>query len=99
MNRRPKIKTVYRYFYVNHHYKGERCFRVKFNIDDIEDIAVQVIQVCVSQGEVKRGRANTFGIYKVSWSSITSNYAYANMTKCSKKLYTKLFKQVLKRLQ
>lgn len=75
--------------------KGERYFKMdnEINFPDNE----KVIQVCVSPGSAKKGRANCIGVYVIRRLTLLSNYAFsAQLNKCSKKEYTAALNKVLK---
>lgn len=73
-------------------YLGERYF--KFNND-----SEKVVQVCITCGDVKKGKSNTFGVYLISKMTLFSNYmAPQYVEPVSKKEYEKQFKKVVKYL-
>lgn len=56
----------------------------------------EVIQVCLTQGEPRRGRSNNFGIYQISQLTFFSNYmAMGYAVPCKEHLYREAFKRVL----
>ncbi len=74
--------------------KGERYFKMdnEINFPDKE----KVIQVCLSPGTAKKGRANCIGVYVIRRLTLLSNYAFsAQLTKCTKGDYDKALKKVL----
>lgn len=85
-------KTTDKYFKINptrHEYLGERYFR--FDPD-----SEKVVQVCLTVGEVKKGKSNTFGIYLIGRMTFFSNYYAMNYAiECTKKEYDKHFNKVL----
>jgi len=85
--------TYYKYFNPDH--KGERYFKMNETIDFPNDEVV--IQVCVSPGKAKVGRANCIGVYIIKRLTLLSNYAFSNdLQKCSEKEYDAALKKVLK---
>jgi hypothetical protein len=75
--------------------KGERYFRLnnEVNFPDNE----MIIQVCVSPGTAKKGRANCIGVYVIRRITLLANYAFsAQLKRCTKREYTTALKKVLK---
>lgn len=74
-------------------YKGDRFFkRQKIDPD-------MIIQVCVTQGEPKRGKGHQFGIYLIGTTTFFANYlgpGYAEP--CTKEEYSKAFWEVYQNL-
>lgn len=72
---------------------GDRYFKVDHR-------SYESIQVCLSAGEVKKGRGHTFGIYLISRLTVLSNYiAIGYAVPCKKSEYERAFKKVLKYLK
>ncbi len=72
---------------------GERYFRLSWATD-------KVVQVCITTGDVKKGKSNTFGIYLICKLTLFSNYmAQGYVEKCDKKEFDKKFDQVVKYLK
>lgn len=70
-------------------YLGLRFFQWKPNQGE-------VIQVCVTNGEPKRGKSGNFGIYHISQMTFFSNYmtmGYA--VPCKESMYREAFKRVV----
>lgn len=64
-------------------YLGERYFKFNHN-------AEKVVQVCITCGDVKKGKSNTFGVYVIHKMTLFSNYLAQNYIEpCSKKEYKK----------
>lgn len=86
------MSQVIQYFKVReqrHEYLGERYF--KLNMYD-----EKVVQVCLTVGDIKKGKSNTFGVYLISKLTLVSNYMAQNYIEpCSKKEYEKQFKKVV----
>jgi hypothetical protein len=71
---------------------GERYFK-------LDATSEAVVQVCVTAGETKKGRGNTFGIYKISRMTFLANYyAYKYAIPCTKAEYQTNFDRVLEGL-
>jgi hypothetical protein len=82
-----KVKKKYR------DYKGRRLF--KFN-----PVKEKVLQICISFGERKTGRANLVGIYTISRVTFLSNYRAIEYTeKCTKREFDNAFKRILEKLK
>ncbi|RLD57082.1 MAG: hypothetical protein DRI97_06150 [Bacteroidetes bacterium] len=60
----------YKYYRVKKKYLGYRGERY-FQFDPDNDYA---IQICIHQGRVKKGRAHTYGIYRISRNTFLANY-------------------------
>ncbi len=74
-------------------YLGERYFRYN-------DASETVVQVCVTQGEQKKGRSNTFGVHVIAKMTLFANYMAMNYTiPCTKAEYEKKFNKVVKMLR
>lgn len=70
-------------------YKGERLFAFDFNSD-------RCFQVCVTQGEEKKGRSNTPGIYFINRLTFLGNYlAVGYVVPTTKAEYKKKFDEVM----
>lgn len=81
------------YKYLGH--KGERYFKMNETIAFPNDEVV--IQVCVSPGKAKVGRANCIGVYMIKRITLLSNYAFSNdLKECSKTEYDAALEKVLK---
>lgn len=86
-----KMKKTLKYFYFLSEYKGERYFAIVY----LDDYPVYALQVCLTAGECKRGRAHNFGIMRMSYVSVLSNYAFSDDFKPSTKLkWDKALKKV-----
>lgn len=80
-------KTRFEYFKIikeRQDYLGVRFFRVQYG-------AEYVTQICVDCGDVKKGKANTFGVYLITSNTFFSNYAGRYVEPCSKKEYDNQF--------
>ncbi len=74
-------------------YLGLRYF--KFN-----NISDNTVQVCVTTGDVKKGKSNTFGVYLIAkMTFLTNYYMQPYVEKCSKREYEKAFKKVIELLK
>lgn len=74
-------------------YKGDRYFR--YNID-----TQKVVQVCMTCGEVKKGKSNTYGIYLIHRITFFSNYlSYRYVEECSKGEFETKFNEVVNYLK
>lgn len=88
-------KTVQYYYFVSQH-RGERYFAIIF----LDGFPMYGIQVCLNPGTMKRGRAHNFGINRMSYVSIMSNYAFDSDFKlCTKKKYDTAFSKVVDSLK
>jgi len=75
-----------------HEYIGERYFRVNMDVD-------KIVQVCITNGDIKKGKSNTFGVYLIHKLTFFSNYAAMNyVEEITQKEYYKQFKKVFKAL-
>lgn len=75
--------------------KGLRYFKLDNGIDFPD--SEMVIQVCVSPGKAKKGRANCIGIYVIRRLTLLGNYAFsAQLKPTTKREYSAAFKKVLK---
>lgn len=82
-----KIQAKYR------QYKGERYFRFEINSD-------HVIQVCVSEGEIKKGKGHSMGVVIIHANTLLSNYmAPGYLETCSKNKYERAFNKTVKLLK
>lgn len=73
-------------------YLGERYFKFNFNSE-------KVVQVCLTVGDVKKGKSNTFGVYLVHKMTLFSNYLAPNYIEpCTRKEYERQFKKVVQLL-
>jgi len=71
-------------------YLGVRFFKVNYNSDT-------VVQVCINNGEPKKGKGNHIGVYLISRESLFANYvAYARVVSCERDEYVSAFKTVIK---
>lgn len=71
-------------------YKGVRFFRL-----DVQ--SMDVCQVCLSAGEIRRGRSNNVGITMICRLNFFANYlAMAYAIPCGKKEFDQAFKLCLK---
>ena len=69
-------------------YLGERYFR--FN-----NHSEKVVQICLTCGDIKKGKSNNFGIYLISKLTLFSNYMAMNyLEPCTKKQFDKQFEKV-----
>ena len=76
-----------------HQYLGDRYFRFNHN-------AEKAVQICVTAGDVKKGKSHTFGIYLIHKITLFSNYLTCGyLEPCSKKEYEAQFKKVVKLLK
>lgn len=74
-------------------YLGKRYFR--FNFAD-----EKTIQVCISCGDVKKGKSNTFGVYLITKMTFLSNYfATGYILPCAKEEYEEYFDNTVKMLK
>jgi len=74
-------------------YLGERYFKFNFNTE-------KAVQVCITCGDVKKGKSNTFGVYLICKMTLFSNYlAPSYIEPCTKKEFNKQFDRVVKMLQ
>jgi hypothetical protein len=82
-------------YYKYEGFKGKRFFKMKETIDFPNNEVV--IQVCLSPGTAKKGRANCIGVYIIRRLTLLGNYAFSNdLKKCSKKEYETALQKVLK---
>lgn len=73
-------------------YLGERYFKFSYNDD-------KTIQVCLSVGDVKKGKSNTFGVYLISKMTFLSNYFVTGyILPITQDEYEEQFKKVVKML-
>lgn len=70
-----------RYYYFTNKYRGERYFAILY----LDGFPIYAIQVCLNPGETKRGRSNNFGICRMSYVSVSSNYGFSSDFKFSTK--------------
>ncbi len=76
-----------------HDYLGNRYFRLDFNSD-------VTLQICLSTGDIKRGKSNTFGMYLISRLTLFTNYLAPNYCEpCTKKEFDKQFELTIKLLK
>lgn len=74
-------------------YLGERFFRFNHSSE-------KVVQVCLTCGDVKKGKSNTFGIYLIHKMTLFSNYLAPNYIEpCTKKQFDNQFDKVVKMLK
>lgn len=89
-------KILYQYFKVKkerQHYLGIRYFRVDFN-------AESTLQLCISSGDMKKGKANNFGMYLISKMTFYTNYAACQYVEhCKKSEFEKHRKMIVKILE
>ena len=89
-------RIQYQYFKTKkerYDYLGNRYFRVDFNSDT-------TLQICLSSGDVKKGKANNFGVYLISKLTLFTNYLAQNYCEpCTKKEFEKKFNLVVKMLK
>lgn len=74
-------------------FKGERYFR--FN-----PLTNSVVQICINQGEDKKGRAHVFGVYTIHRLTFLSNYF--NMGYCEqipRAEFNNQFKKIVNQLK
>lgn len=75
-----------------HEYLGERYFKIDWNSD-------KVVQVCLTTGDIKKGKSNTFGVYLISKQTFVANYlAIGYAVPCAKEEYELMRKKVVKYL-
>lgn len=85
------MKKTMKYFYFTSSYRGERYFGIVY----LDGFPIYAIQVCLNPGEHKRGRAHNFGISRMSYVSVSSNYAFDSEFKmCTKKRFDTAMKKV-----
>jgi len=73
-------------------YLGERYFKFSFSDD-------KTVQVCLSVGDVKKGKSNTFGVYLISKMTFLSNYFVTGyILPITQKEYEDQFQKVVKLL-
>lgn len=86
------MKAANKYYKVTaarHEYLGERYFRYN-------DLSETVTQVCLTCGDIKRGKSNTYGIYVIHKMTLFSNYlAPGYLEQISKREFDKQFKKVV----
>lgn len=74
-------------------YLGNRYFRVDYN-------ASVCLQICLSSGDVKKGKANNFGVYLIGKLTFFTNYAAQSYVEpCTKKEFEKKFNLMIKMLK
>jgi len=74
-------------------YLGRRYFRLNY-----EDS--KTVEVCISCGDTKKGKSNTFGIYLITKLTFLSNYfATGYILPCSKKEFDEQFDSTVKMLK
>ncbi len=92
---RKKLIT-YHYFKTKperYEYLGNRYFRVCYDHDS-------VLQVCLSSGDVKKGKANNFGTYLIAKMTFFSNYlAQSYVEPCTQRQFEKQFNLMIKMLK
>jgi hypothetical protein len=85
-----------RYYKYDGH-KGLRFFKLQGSLEFPE--SEKCIQVCVSSGEVKKGRMACIGIYITRKTTMQNNYQFMSaMQECTKKEFEAAKKKVLKLL-
>lgn len=85
-----------RYYKYDGH-KGLRFFKLQGSLEFPE--SEKCIQVCVSSGEVKKGRMACIGISIMRKTSMQGNYAFlSQMKECTKREFEAAKKKVLKLL-
>jgi len=73
-------------------YLGERYFKFNYTSE-------KVVQVCITCGDVKKGKSNTFGIYLIHKMTLFSNYlAPCYIEPCTQKEFIKQFNKVVNML-
>lgn len=73
-------------------YLGNRYFRIDYNSDT-------ALQICLSCGDVKKGKANNFGVYLISKMTLFSNYLAQNYCEpITKKEFDNKYKLMIKML-
>lgn len=91
-----KGKILYQYFKVKkdrQHYLGIRYFRVDFN-------AHSVLQLCIFSGDMKKGKANNFGMYLISKTTFYTNYAACQYVEsCKRSEFEEQQKMIVKILE
>lgn len=81
------IQKKYQYF------KGDRYFKV-------DRQSPYCVQVCLSAGDMKKGRGSTYGIYIVSRITFIGNFLSCRyVVECKKEVYDQAFAEALKNLQ
>ena len=74
-------------------YLGNRYFRVDFDSD-------VCLQVCLSCGDVKKGKANNFGVYLIGKLTFFTNYlAQSYVLPCTKREFDNQFNKMVKMLK
>lgn len=90
------MKKQIKYFHFISKYRGERYFAIVY----LDVYPIYAIQVCLNPGEEKRGRAHNFGISRMSYISIMSNYAFdVNFKSVSKSKFMRAMKFVYNRFK
>ncbi len=93
---KPEQKIKYQYFKTKperYQYLGNRYFRIHFNHDT-------ALQVCLSSGDVKKGKANNFGTYLIAKMTFFSNYlAQCYVEPCTKREFDSKFNLMIKMLK
>ncbi len=91
-----KTPPNYQYFKTKkerYDYLGNRYFRVDFD-------SSKSLQICLSSGDVKKGKANNFGIYLIDKLTLFTNYlAQSYCEPCTKKEFDSKFNTVIKILR
>lgn len=78
--------------------KGLRYFKLNNELNFPDD--EKVIQVCLSPGTAKKGRANCIGVYIIRRLTLLGNYGFsAQLNKCTKREYDAAMNKVLKMIQ
>jgi hypothetical protein len=74
-------------------YKGQRYFK-------FDPMSEKVVQICVSSGEEKKGRTNSFGVYLIHRLTFFANYlALKYAEPCEKEEYEEEFERIVKMLR
>ena len=95
MSRTPHAQrlTYYKVVKERQDYKGVRYFK-------FDPMAEKVVQVTVNQGEIKKVRANLFGVGLISRITFLCNYlTLGYLEQCNKAEYEKNFSQIVKYLK
>lgn len=89
-------KIKYHYFKTKkerHEYLGVRYFRINYNDEG-------ALQICFSAGDVKKGKANNFGVYYISKVTFFQNYlAMAYVEPIQKNEFDKKFNQIIEAIK
>lgn len=89
----PRVSNFYKMKIEHIASKGERYFRVDQETD-------KVVQVVITEGEIKKGKANSTGIYAIAKTTLYYNYvAFGFVTTTGKTTFGNKFNEVIKLLR